>query len=250
VVAAGGDGTINEVLHGVVQAGLPVRPALGVVPMGTANDFAAGVGLPLGDPVAALKLIAETEAVPIDLARMGDRYFLNVASGGFGSEVTAATPEGMKKLLGSVAYLLTGLVSWGSIQARSVRLAGPRLAWEGNLYVLAVGNGRQAGGGFRLCDRARVDDGLLDVLVVPEVPLEQVTGLLGELMAGHTPADAEHLLYHQVPWLEVEAPDGMQFNLDGEPLQGTAFRFEVLPGQVRFFLPPCTGAEDHPGQDI
>jgi diacylglycerol kinase family enzyme len=140
-------------------------------------------------------------------------------------------------LLGGVAYLLTGLVSWGSIQARPVRLKAPTLTWDGNLYVLAVGNGRQAGGGFRLCDRAKLDDGLLDVLVIPEVPLEQVLGLLGELLAGQTPDDPEHLLYHQVPWLEVEAPDGMPFNLHGEPLQGNSFRFEVLPRQIRFFLP-------------
>src|SRR5262249_33602597 len=116
-------------------------------------------------------------------------------------------------------------------------LKAPTLTWEGSLYVLAVGNGRQAGGGFRLCDRAKLDDGLLDVLVIPEVPLEQVLGLLGELLAGQTPEDSEHLLYYQVPWLAVEAPDGMQFNLAGEPLQGKSFRFEVLPRQIRCFLP-------------
>ncbi|HEY1380996.1 MAG TPA: hypothetical protein VGF55_29620, partial [Gemmataceae bacterium] len=195
-------------------------------------------GIPLGDPLAALELIATTEPTPIDLGRVGDRYFLNVASGGFVTEVTTATPEGMKKLLGGVAYLLTGLVSLGSIEAKPVRLRGPRLSWAGNLYVLAVGNARQAGGGFRVCDRAVLDDGLLDVLVIPEVPFDQVLGLLGDLMTGTPPPESEHVRYDRVPWLQVEAPDGMTFNLDGEPLAGQSFRFDALTRQVPFFLRP------------
>src|SRR5439155_12833525 len=180
-----GDGTLQEVVQGVARAGLPARCAVGVVPLGTANDFAAGVDIPRGDPLAALDLIATTAPTPIDLGRVGDRCFLNVASGGFVTGVTAATPEGMKRLLGGVAYLLTGLVSWGSIEAKPVWLRGPDLAWDGNLYVLAVGNGRRAGGGFRVCDRARLDDGLFDVLVVSEMPFDQALSVLGDLLAGH-----------------------------------------------------------------
>jgi lipid kinase YegS len=239
VVAAGGDGTLNEVLHGIVKAGLPARCGLGIVPGGTANDFAAGCGIPTTEPLDALELIAGSDPVPIDVGRLGERVFLNVASGGFGTEITATTPPELKQLLGGVAYLLTGLASLGSVQAKPARLRGPGLDWSGHLFVLAVGNGRQAGGGFRLCERAKLDDGLLDVCVLPDVPFLEMLGQLGELMTAETtPAEDSPLRYHQVPWLEVEAPDGMQFNLDGEPLHGTSFRFDVLPRQLPVFLPP------------
>jgi lipid kinase YegS len=239
VVAAGGDGTLNEVLQGVVQAGLPARCGLGIIPGGTANDFAAGCGIPTADPLDALELIAGSDPVPIDVGRLGERVFLNMACGGFGTEVTTATPPELKHLLGGVAYLLTGLFSWDSITAKPVRLRGPGLDWSGNLFVLAVGNGRQAGGGFRLCERAKLDDGLLDVVALPDVPFLEMLGLLGELMTAEaTPGGDLPLQYHQVPWLEVEAPDGMQLNLDGEPLRGATFRFDVLPRQLPVFLPP------------
>jgi lipid kinase YegS len=237
IVAAGGDGTLHEVLQGVAAAGLPAKCGVGVVPLGTANDFAAGAGIPIDDPVAALDLVAAAEPTPIDLGRVGDRYFLNVASGGFVSEVTTATPEAMKKLLGGVAYLLTGLVSWGSIEARPVRLRGPGLDWDGKLYVLAVGNGRQAGGGFRLCDGARLDDGLFDVVVIAEAPFDEALGILADLLAGSRPPSSDHVHHYRLPWLEVEAADGMTFNLDGEPHSGQFFRFDVLPRHLRFFLP-------------
>lgn len=236
VVAAGGDGTLHEVVQGVVRAGLPSRCAVGVVPLGTANDFASGAGIPLGDPLAALDLIAAAEPRPIDLGRVGDRYFLNVASGGFITDVTTETPEAMKRLLGGVAYLLRGLTSIGSIAAKPVRLRAPGIDWDASLYVVAVGNGCQAGGGFHLCGRARLDDGLLDVLVIPDVPVDQALTVLGSLMTGGTP-EAKDVRYHQVPWIEVEAPDGIRFNLDGEPIEGRSFRFDVLPRQLRFVLP-------------
>src|SRR5581483_297710 len=83
VVAVGGDGTLHESLQGIARAGWPAACGLGVVPLGTANDFAAGAGIPAGDPLAALNLIATADPAPIDVGRVGDHFFLNVASGGF-----------------------------------------------------------------------------------------------------------------------------------------------------------------------
>ena len=112
VVAGGGDGTINEVAFGLVtaSAGPSGAPSLGVVPLGTANDFARSAGIPL-DLLAALDLTVSRPATPVDLGRIGDRVFLNVATGGFGTQVTRETPEKMKKTLGGAAYLVTGVVN-------------------------------------------------------------------------------------------------------------------------------------------
>lgn len=233
VVGVGGDGTLNEIVNGLL--GTPA--ACAAVPGGTANDFAAAAGIPLGDVATALALAATGAPRRIDLGRVNGRAFLNVASGGFVTELTAATPEPLKKVLGGVSYLLTGLASIGSLHAKPVRLDGPGLDWAGNAYVVAVGNGRQAGGGYKLCERAALDDGRLDVVVIPELPFEQLIALMGELATGQPAAESDRVAYYQVPSLDVTADEGLQFNLDGEPLRGERFRFEVVPRALPFVLP-------------
>src|SRR5262249_36601227 len=109
LIAAGGDGTLNEVAHGLMDFSIDTRPALGVVPLGTANDFAAGCGIPR-DPEKALALCMEGEALPIDVGKANDHCFLNVASIGFGAEATATTSPELKRLLGPVAYAVMGAV--------------------------------------------------------------------------------------------------------------------------------------------
>src|SRR5438477_1937330 len=109
LIAAGGDGTLNEVVHGLMDLSTGARPVLGVVPLGTANDFATGCGIPR-DPEQALALCMEREGVPIDLGKANKRWFLNAASIGFGAEVTANTPSELKRLLGHAAYTLMAAI--------------------------------------------------------------------------------------------------------------------------------------------
>jgi len=237
VVAAGGDGTLGEVVNGVFAAG-PPSCAVGIVPLGTANDFATAFEIPTDDPLRAIDLIAVGKPRRIDVGRINGRYFINVASGGFGAEVTSQTPSGQKNLLGRISYLLTGLANMTSFEPQPVRLEGPGLSWEGSIYAIAVGNGRQAGGGFRVCPRARLDDGLLDVLVIPEGPRLEIFGLLDDLLlGGDSLPGQDRVLYHQLSSLRVETEHEIQFNLDGEPLCGHAFQFEVSPESLPFYLP-------------
>ncbi|MDX1319764.1 MAG: lipid kinase YegS, partial [Oceanospirillum sp.] len=147
VVAAGGDGTLNEVVNGLMAADERLEmPSLGVIPLGTANDFAVSCRIPLA-PLEALMLITDISPVPVDLAKVNQRYFLNMASGGFGTQITTATPDELKRVLGSLAYLLTGMSKFTSIAAVEGRFKAPGFSWQGAFMVLGVGNGRQAGGG-------------------------------------------------------------------------------------------------------
>src|SRR4026209_1232580 len=98
LIAAGGGGTRNELVHDLMDLSKPARPALGVVPLGTANDFATGCGIPR-DPEEALVLCMKDEAVPIDVGKANERWFLNAASAGFGARVTATTSADLKRLL-------------------------------------------------------------------------------------------------------------------------------------------------------
>jgi lipid kinase YegS len=239
VVAAGGDGTLHEVVNGVVSASAQMTCAIGLLPLGTANDFATACGIPTGDLLDAFTLITEGRPTPIDVGRLGDRVFINVASGGFGTQVTVETPPEIKRVLGPAAYFLTGLRYITDLQALHARVITPRFTWEGAFYALAVGNGRQAGGGFQICPRAWLDDGLLDVVIIPDMPRVRLVTLLGDLRRGIQRHDA-YVIYRQVPGLKIESDKQLQVNLDGEAIHGKAFCFQTLPRHIFFYLPPNT----------
>ncbi len=237
IVAAGGDGTINEVVGGIADASLPARVGLGMLPMGTANDFAHGCGVPIADLTAGLMAIAEGNSRAIDVGRVAGRTFINVATGGFGTQVTVETPLEVKRLLGRAAYLVAGVARLGRLQPGTIAVRAPDFSWEGGTYVFAVGNGRQAGGGFQLCEHAKLDDSLLDLMIVPDVPYDQVLSLLRDLLAPPPHEKFESVIYRQVPWVEISAPGGLYMNLDGEPVKSELFRFEVTPRALPCFLP-------------
>lgn len=237
VVAGGGDGTINEVTHALLAESATNRVSLGILPLGTANDFAHSTRIPL-DPEAALQLIVDIPARPIDVGRVGTQSFLNVATGGFGTTVTVETPPELKRLLGGTAYLLTGLRRFNSIRSSSGRLRGPDFQWAGKFLVLAVGNGRQAGGGHVLCPDAKLNDGLLDVGILPEVEPAELHSVLNRLLRDGFAAIESIAVRARVPWLELHTDSELHLNLDGEPITSANFRLEVVPSAVRVHLPP------------
>ncbi|KAF1696988.1 lipid kinase YegS [Pseudoxanthomonas daejeonensis] len=243
LVAAGGDGTLSEVAAALARRGQPANtlPTLGLLPLGTANDFATAAGLPSA-PLEALELVAAEPAQALDLLRIeadGEEHWCaNLASGGFGTQVTVETDEGLKKLLGGLAYVLTGISKVGRIEPLPVRLRGPGFAWEGGLIALGLGNGRQAGGGQPLCPEALADDGLLDVTVIPELSGELLATLGTLVKDGQNAALERSAERARLPWVEVESLQGtMTLNLDGEPVEARRFRVECMPARVRMHLP-------------
>lgn len=242
VIAGGGDGTLSEVATTLAHREEPADalPTLGLLPLGTANDFASAAGIP-DEPAQALRLIAERAAQPLDLLRLEAHgqilWCANLASGGFGTQITVETDDGLKDLLGGLAYLVTGLSRLGRIEPVQARLRGPDFAWEGGFIALGVGNGRQAGGGQVLCPDALIDDGLLEVTVIPGLEGE-VAATLGTLVRGGKQAALERVAERrQLPWLEIDAPAPLTLNLDGEPVQGRHFRIECVRHRLRMHLP-------------
>src|SRR5438128_991066 len=154
LIAAGGDGTLNEVVHGLMELPMAARPALGVVPLGTANDFAIGCGIP-HDPAQALALCMEGNEVAIDVGKANEHWFLNAASIGFGAEITATTPPELKNLLGPAAYGVMGAILAMNVHHYRGRLILPNRQIAGSGPVAIVANGRQAGGGVQVTPRAR-----------------------------------------------------------------------------------------------
>ena len=230
LIAGGGDGTLRDVAEAMAER--QTDASLVLMPLGTANDFANAAGIPLA-PAGALGLLDEPAQL-IDLGEVDGQLFLNMATGGFGSNVTANTPEDLKRVLGGAAYMLTGLTRFAEVRSAFGRFKGPDFQWEGEFLALGIGNGRQAGGGHVLCPHARVDDGLLDVCIVPAA--QDVVGTLGTLFSGLKGIEGVSLSA-RLPWLEIEAPEGLDLNLDGEPRKGRSMRFVARREALRVHLP-------------
>lgn len=230
LIAGGGDGTLRDIAEALALN--PNDASLVLMPLGTANDFARAAGVSL-IPGEALDLL-EVPARAIDLGEVGGQVFLNMATGGFGSQVTANTSEDLKKILGSAAYLFTGLTRFNELHAAYGELQGPGFHWHGDLLALGIGNGRQAGGGHVLCPQALVDDGLLDISILPAP--QEVVATLRDLLADGWGID-NMFVRVRLPWVEIKVSEGLYINLDGEPLQGDSLRFSTRPGALRVHLP-------------
>ncbi|AOE84664.1 lipid kinase YegS [Pseudomonas sp. TCU-HL1] len=234
LIAGGGDGTLREVAEAIALAGSDASLAL--LPLGTANDFARAAGIPL-EPHAALALL-DVAPRAIDLGDADGHLFLNMATGGFGSKITANTSEDLKKVLGGAAYFLTGLTHFAEVHSAFGRFRGPDFAWEGEFLALGIGNGRQAGGGHPLCPQAVADDGLLDLCIIPAP--QDVVGTLATLLSGGILGLEAVSISARLPWIEVQATEGLDLNLDGEPLESARLRIAARPRALRVHLPEAS----------
>lgn len=233
VIAAGGDGTINGVVNGLVGAGWSGR--LGIVPLGTANDFALGMELPQMIP-EAFEVAVDGNRREVDVARLNDRYFVNVSTGGFGATATEETPSDRKRLLGPWAYVITGVRKFSELRASQARFSTREgEAYSGDVLLFAVGNAKRTGGGSMLTPRAEFGDGKLDVMIVPGMPRMDFLALLPDLRAG-THVDNPDVLYFQTEELEVTAEEDLSVNVDGEPVTGHQFRYTLADEQLTLMV--------------
>ncbi len=234
IAVAGGDGSVNEAINGLMRLPESQRPALGIVPMGTANDFAAACEIPpyLTD---ALLLALQSEAVPVDAVRANERYFVNVASGGFGAQVVAETPQSLKNFLGGGAYTLSAVIKALNFTSHRGRLVADDLDIEEETIAALVCNGRQAGGGQIIAPYAYIDDGWLDIVVILEFPIVE----LGEVIAELTDYEQSgvYVKRFRKKWIESIPDRKRSVNLDGEPYEAEKIRFEVVPGAIPMLLP-------------
>lgn len=233
VIAGGGDGTINEVSTALIQSQGDNIPALGILPLGTANDFATSVGIP-DDLDKALKLAIAANATAIDMVQVNDKTcFINMATGGFGTRITTETPEKLKAALGGVSYFIHGLMRMDTLKPDVCDIRGEDFHWQGKALVIGIGNGRQAGGGQQLCPTALINDGLLQLRIFTGEEL--LPGLLSALTQSE---DNPNIIEGASSWFDIRAPHEITFNLDGEPLSGQEFHIEILPEALRCRLPP------------
>ena len=239
VVAAGGDGTINEVINGLGTSGA----ALGVLPLGTVNVFAQELGIPRRVE-AAWAVIENGRTRTIDLARAESngvaRYFMQLAGVGVDARAVRAASWELKKKIGPLSYVWAGLKTMSGPHPR-VEVSANGNSSVGGVAVL-VGNGRFYGGRFALFPKARMDDGLLDVCVF------ESWGCLDLLRYGHGILRGAHVdlggvKYFQAERLVCTAPSATPFELDGEDAGDAPVTFSVVPRALRVIVPKSSGGE-------
>ncbi|MFC3282966.1 lipid kinase YegS [Litchfieldella rifensis] len=214
LIAGGGDGTVNEIVNGLMQLPKDQRPPLAILPLGSANDLATSLDLPL-EPEPALEVAFTASPQPVDVPCLGDMHYLNMLSAGFGAEVTSSTPKTLKRLLGGGAYSLMGALKAWRYQPYPGQLRWSEGECRLPLFVLAIGNGTHAGGGQCLTPQARLDDGLLDVLVVRHFSsLGEMKQMLDELT--RLPATGRFVDYFRTSRLSFSTEMEVPFTLDGE----------------------------------
>lgn len=232
IVAGGGDGTVNEVVRGIDRAGGFDDRTLGVLPLGTGNNFAQQLGIT--DLETAFDVLAEGERRRIDLGQAGDRPFVNSCVAGLTAESSSETSTEMKDRLGVLAYVITGLRSMSGFE--SLRLTvdpvddDETAAWAGDAICVLVGNGRRfttAGG-----EQADMEDGRLNIVVIKDVSaFDLMSDRITERLLG---TESEHIIRSTASSLTItnHDPSAIRFSLDGEILRQRELALGVRPGTL------------------
>jgi YegS/Rv2252/BmrU family lipid kinase len=237
IIAAGGDGTVNEAANGFLTA-LP-GPAecafLGVLPAGAGGDFARTLGMPIGGR-EAIDALAAARPVPIDAAvarprAAAPRYFLNVASFGIGGEVARRRRMFPGEYLPAAAF---ALARWRVPRVELSLDGGAPLPFH--IAHVAIGNGQYQGAGIRICPAARIDDGVLEVTVVRNVALTTLIRDVRVLYSGNL-ANHPKVACLRASRVEARSPEAVALELDGDPFGALPAEFAILPSALRVLVP-------------
>jgi diacylglycerol kinase (ATP) len=237
IISAGGDGTLNEVVNGIVR--YLDRVYLGLIPLGTGNDFARSLGLPAGiDDNIDIALSKKTSR--IDLVRVHStsvRYFANVSAGGFSGAVDdKLTPE-MKRAWGPLAYVRSAAAALPKLKTYKTDIVldeKERLSL--GLYNAVIGNGRFVAGGLPIAPEADLSDGLLDLVLVPDHPAPKIALLAAEILLGKHLSD-DGIIFRRARKIALRSRPRMRFNVDGEPVGNAPASFQILPAALSFIVP-------------
>ena len=234
IIAGGGDGTINAIANALIKyGGENSDVTLGICPLGTANDFARGLELPTDNLAECLRIACTRDGRKIDVGVMNGRHFVNVASLGFGAEVTATTPIKLKKALGGGAYTLMGMVKALNLTPYPGQLLVPgEDPVEGGMLFMAVGNNHYCGGGFDIAPMAKLDDGLLDLTAILVDRGFNLAGIRDELENPMNPNN-KHVYYRQLSEFTIKSEQKLHCNLDGEPIHEKQLKFSILPNRLQ-----------------
>ncbi len=243
LVVAGGDGTINDVVNGLGRAGFPEGVTLGILPAGTGNDLAATLCIP-EDPDLAKDVILQNRGRWLDVARVrsdgiGERFFINVATGGLGAEISDANDEELKRRWGKLSYLRASLEVARNFDVRELMLYIDGEERQVEAVNIAVGNCRYTGGGWPATPKANPEDGLLDVVIIENLGVTDLLDLTPAVLAESDYLDSDGVLFVRAKEIRVDTQrPGLEFTVDGEVIGNEPAQFSVLPRALKVIVGP------------
>ncbi|GFZ34363.1 lipid kinase [Clostridium zeae] len=228
ILVAGGDGTVDSLVNAMKSKNIDLP--IGILPVGTANDFAKFLDIP-SDVGAACKKILDSSPKPVDIGKINDKYFINVASTGLFTDVSQKTDENLKNMIGKLAYYLKGFEQLPNFRRLKVKISSKELEYDGHMYLMLVFNGQTAGN-FKLATRADAMDGYLDVIVFKAVSIKDLIPLFIRVIRGEH-LDDPKVIYYKTKEVTIETDEDIVTDIDGEKGPGFPLRLECVEGGIK-----------------
>lgn len=233
IVAVGGDGTINEVINGIAEQSY--RPQVGIIPAGTTNDFARALDIPR-DVKAAVQIIIDAHSMNIDIGRVDEQYFINIAGGGELTELTYEVPSGLKTVLGRLAYFVKGIEMIPFLKPTRTKIEYDGTVIDEDIMIFLLANTNSVGGFEKLAPEARLDDGYFDLFIIRKINLAELIHIATLALRG-AHLENKNVIYAQAKHVIVTPDDKMQLNIDGEYGGMLPGEFMNLKQHIEFIVP-------------
>lgn len=212
VLVAGGDGTVDNVVNCMKSKGVDLP--LAILPTGTANDFAKFIGMP-SDVEKACEQILNSNPLAVDVGKINNKYFINVASAGLFTDISQKTDVNLKNTIGKLAYYVKGFEQLPNFRKLKVKVASQDTVFDGDMYLVLIFNGQTAGN-LNFAYKAQIDDGMLDVIIIKAVAIKDMISLFIKMIKGEHLEDVNGLIYFKTNKLDIECHEDIVTDIDGE----------------------------------
>ncbi|QAS52489.1 diacylglycerol/lipid kinase family protein [Halobacillus litoralis] len=228
VVSLGGDGTLNETINGMVDQNH--RPLLGIIPLGTVNDFARALNIPL-DVEEAIDVLRSDRSKKVDIGRFNDRYFVNIVAAGALAEATYEVTQEQKTKFGPLAYIMEGMKTLTSNNSYPLRIEHDGEKWEGDSFLFLAALTNSTGGFEKLSPEAEVDDGAIHCYIVPQMNMIRLAGIVTAILRGELKNDSE-VHYFTAQEVKLTSEDDLVTNVDGEEGDHLPVNLKIMPSHI------------------
>lgn len=233
VISMGGDGTLNEIITGLAEK--PHQPVLGIVPLGTVNDFARALSVPM-DPEEAIEMIRTADTRNVDIGKINEKYFLNIIALGGIAEATFGVSVEQKTKLGPLAYMIEGFKTIKEKEPFKITIRHDEGEWNGEALLVLVALTNSVGGFEKLAPQAEVNDGKLHCFIIKDVPLIKLVSIATALLKGTLKED-ENVEYITTSAIEVASDTDLIANVDGDEGDHVPMKIQVLKSHLPVFVP-------------
>ncbi|MBU0548906.1 MAG: diacylglycerol kinase family lipid kinase [Candidatus Omnitrophica bacterium] len=232
IIAAGGDGTVNEVVNGMLES----KSCLGVIPLGIGNDFARALNMPFELEKACDIICKDFELKTIDAGKINERYFINGIGIGFDAWVARESRWIRRFSFPGCVYFFAVISTLFKYKTSSLRINFDDTVLEKKILLVAIGNGKSSGAGFLLTPEAEIDDGLIDVCVVDDISRLKILMHLPRAIKG-TLETLPYVKTFKTKKLSIQSRDSLLAHVDGELLESCDYQIQVLPKKLKVIIP-------------